>query len=226
MPQLPIRDPQQSIAVQSTGTPVPRGSTAGARALQGLGKTLESIGDTWLKAKVTNQYTNAKNENESEINQILADAQNEIDHTDETRQTYLDRLNKVSNKAISIDDSSVKQQFDSNNELFMDESRISIEGMFKQKMIANQRGEILKSGGLSKNNYINATSPVKAQQIVEDYMDFLKANKETGYLSGPEYSSEVADVLKWDYDRAMSDIGRNPVVAAQKSSRLNQINGI
>lgn len=214
MPQLPIHQTQQSRTTQSGG----RSSQAGviaAKALQGFGETIEKIGDVWMKAHVTNQYTTAKNENQAEINQLMADADGELDHTEETRKIYLDRLNEISSRDISIDDIDVKAKFDSDNNLFMDEAKISIEGKFKQKMIAHQRIEITKDGDLSKQQYITAFSTSKGELIVNGYIDRLKAYKDSGFISEKEYASEIEGVKGWNVERATYDIGKNPALAAQ-----------
>lgn len=209
MPELPVFDPQQRIATQPTGARTTGVGGAGSQAIQGFGETLQKIGDTWLKATVTNQYTTAKNQTEMGVNQLVEDAKDETDHN--KQDEYLDRLNKIGGEDVEINDTSVKSQYDANKLLYMDETRITLEGLFRQKMIANQRVEIVKDGTLSKRNYMTAFSETKRALDTQAYIDRLDGYKEAGFISGEEHISEIEDIKGWDYDRALSDSGNDPV---------------
>jgi len=213
MPEFPVYTSQQSLSTESVGAPIPQGAGYGARVLQSIGSEVEKIADTWQKAHVTNQYTTAKNQIQGEVNQLLADADNELDHN--KKKEYIDRIKKIADGPHEIDDRNVKNHFDSDKALQMSEALIRVDGMFKQKMIANQRGEILKDSKNSKNDYISGYSDTHRGETKRKFIDRLDTYKASGYITEQEYQSELEDAKQWDYDRALQDIGYNPQGTAE-----------
>jgi len=200
---------QQSIQTQTGASRV----RPAAASIKTFSDALEKIGDQWQKAEVTNQYTTAKNENEMAINSLMAEAEDETDHT--KRQEYIDRLQEISGRQQNIDDIHVQEQFNSNKNLLMSESRIRLEGAFKQKMISHQRGEIIKDGSETKKAYMTGFSDTNRANYISGYKERLEGYLGSGFISQAEYESELQDIEKWDYDRALHDIGNNPQGAAQ-----------
>ena len=219
MPELPIYDSQQSIQTGRVGASVRPEMAAPARALQGLGATLEKIGDHWHKAHVNNQYTKAKNATDLEIKALVQAAENEPDHSPETMKIYADKLKEIRSRDHAIDDIDVKAEWDANSGHAVDSAGISIDGMFKQKLIANQGMELLQDGDSTKSSYINldhSASPNEGRMLKSGYKERLKASFDTGVINAKVYASELAEIDEWDTDRVEADIEKNPVVAMAK----------
>lgn len=224
MPQLPVGNLQQSRTTQSGNVRAdPNAAAQPFRDIQGIGGGLLSLGEqlnkvqnVWQKAKVTNQYTTARNTRKGEINAILADAEAEPDHTND--QFYRDKLDDIVKQDHEIDDEDVKFIFNSDGELDQDMAGTRLDKLFRGKMIDHQLGEILKAGDMAEEAYVNERdvdgSAVSGQamraNIKGEYLNSLEISKDGGFLTRAQYEGAVEDTKEWEYNRAIKMAYENP----------------
>lgn len=217
MPRLPEpTGASRQIGAQTTGARIDTRFTGqGGRDLQALGQgiaafgqKLQKINDTWEKAKVTNQYTTANNELRGQIDQVLFDADSDANH--ENIATYMDKLEDIRRQEVIIDNEDVMGVYDSDMNLDIDQARLKVQGIFRGKTIAHQRGQIVKDTADTQTSYNNSFSAVQRFRIREDYKDRLTANRDAGFISEDEYQDELLDMKNWEFNRAMRALEIDP----------------
>lgn len=177
-----------------------------------MGNELDKVQDTWTKARVTNQYTTARNKRKTDINQLLSEAQRDPDH--ENTQTYLDRVGKISSEDVTIEDSDVKGLYGLETDLDTKVAYTKLREIFRGKMITHQRGEIVKDATDTQERYINGDVIDRTNEVAT-YKNRLAAYKKAGYLTNEEYQSELIDMEDWEFNRAMRMVGEDPHMALE-----------
>jgi len=216
MPRLPVREgSRESLTKQSGGVRQdPNVNSQSGRDMQALGSGIISLADqvakvqdVWDKARVTSQYTIAKNTRKSELNRLISEAQAEPDH--EKSKDYSDQLENFFGTDVQIDDDNVKVLFDSEAQLDKDNAYTKLTEIFRHKMINATREGLVTDGDEAELTY-KAGNKVIRDATKSQRMDVLKNAKETGMISLDEYKSEVEDIGQWEYNRAMEMITDDP----------------
>lgn len=176
--------------------------------LMGLGEQLNRIQDVWHKAKVTNQYTTARNNRKSELNDIMAKAKEEPDHN--MAGFYHDEIERLRSQEVEIEDEDVKLRYNSDSDLEYDLAGTELDSVFRGKMISHQQGQILQDGIDSEDDYVNAATPEQRMKAKNDYLERLKASRDSGFMNNKVYIGEVEDTKNWEYKRALKAVDEDP----------------
>lgn len=216
MPDMPIgRGSSQSVTTQSGGARQdPRSAGQAGRDMQAIGGGIISLSDqvrkvddTWTKARVTNQYTTARNTRKAERNRILENASLEPDH--ENSQTYVDQLEDTYSTDVEIEDDNVKALYQSETELDKSDTLIKVREMFRNKMVNHTLAGIEVDGAEAEEAYISGTAEGRAD-AKKGRMERLKTWRETGFIDDKVYASEVEGMEDWEHSRALRMVGSNP----------------
>ncbi len=216
MPRLPVHESQATRAGQSGAKRIDsrlvgqegRASQRVGAQVSNLAANLQKMEDTWERAHVTSQYTTARNERKSALNDILSKAQLEPDY--KNSEGYYQALEDLRSQDVEIDNDDVKAAYDSETKLDADISTTKLDAMFKGKLVQHTRGEVLKDKVATESSYNSSASEALRFQIRDGYLERLKFNKDAGFISNAEYVSELEDMKEWEFNRAMTAAGHSP----------------
>jgi hypothetical protein len=217
MPNLPVgQGLTQSLTTQSTGVRQDPSVAAQAgqdisdvgRQVTSLAGEVQKVKDVWDRARVTNQYTTAKNTRDGQIAEIMSRAKEERDH--EKKMQYQQELDDLLSQDVQIDDEAVKARYASDTELDRTLSQIKLNELFNHKLVDSTRGEIAIDGKTSEEAYISSPDATVRANLKSAYQDRLKNYRDTGFLTPLEYESEVANMDDWERGRALGMINKDP----------------
>lgn len=225
MPDLPVYRANQSLQT-SSGTRVdPSAAGAGGRVIQGIGKDISTFSDDldkyedkWDKAADVNEYTRARNERELGIADIMSRAKADPDHNN--KELYEKELEDLSKSETHFRNQYTQDRHAADTAFEKGMVGIKLNELFRGKMINHQRVEIEKDGDLAKTTYL-ASDEIMRANVLGTYKDRLKGYMKAGFITEAEHQSELEGTKDWEYDRAMSDAGKNPqgLIDSMKTER-------
>lgn len=214
MPELPVFTSRRSLNTSGGNRVDAQSAGEGGRILQGMGKLALSFSedlmeyeDKWDKAADVNEYTRARNERELGIADLMAKAKADPDHNN--AEQYYNELEDLTKSETFFRKQNVKDRHSADTGFDKGMTNIKLRELFRGKMINHQRTEIQKDGAHAKQAYLESGEVMRAN-VLGTYLDRLKANRDSGFITEDEYQSESEGTKEWEYDRAMNDAGNNP----------------
>lgn len=218
MPTLPTYNSQRNIQAQ---TPLPLRNEVQAKyqAGQMIAKTVETVGDKWVEAQNTIDYTQAKSVMANGLNEIQSQSEADSDYANsEKRKQDIDKLKQTALKGIRSPGLRNRIYGEIDNDAYI--GKVKVDNIYKKKEILINEIKLDNTIAALIQQKSNAGTEVESNKINQDITNLIQANVATGVITPAKGARLLDDVRLGEIDL---DIMKDESVNSKESFVVNEL---